>query len=71
MKNGKNPIIIKFKSIVKQGSSFYLRIIETKFLLKRINFKFVYLLLFFNDLLFHIHGVNLYLQDVKSKYKYN
>jgi len=42
------------------------RNLEAKSLLKRINFKFVYLLLFFNNLLSHIHGVNLYLQDVKA-----
>lgn len=42
------------------------RNLEAKTLLKQINFKFVYLLLFFNDLLSHIHGVNLYLQDVKA-----
>lgn len=42
------------------------RNLEAKSLLKRINFTFVYLLLFFNNLLSHIHGVNLYLQDVKA-----
>jgi len=42
------------------------RNLEAKSLLKRINFKFVYLLLFFNNLLSHIHGVNLYLQDIKA-----
>lgn len=35
-------------------------------LLKNIDFKFIYLLLFFDDLLFQIHSITKYLQDIKA-----